>query len=283
MCCILLMIMEIRKTKIIGFCGGVRRAIKIAEEHPNSYIVGGAIIHNPYENKRLEKDFNIISKEINDIPNNSIAIISAHGLGFKEQLSMKNRNIKLIDTTCPKVLKVQKIAQQLIDEKYNVFLFGKKEHAEIKGIIGQVNKDITVFASIEELNNVDIPDKVALISQTTKPIGEFKQVEDFLKTKCREFKSVCTICSATQNNQIATIELASWADIMIVIGGKTSANTKALVATSKKFCSFVYHIEDKTELNKEWFYKKERCGITAGLSTPDYSISEVEESIKNLI
>ena len=220
---------------------------------------------------------------LNEIPDNSVAIISAHGLGLKEQLSLKNRNIKLVDTTCTKVIAVQNLTKKLVNEGYNVFLFGKKEHAEIKGIIGQVNKNITVFSSVSELNDIQIPDKVALISQTTKPINEFKEIENFLKNKCKNFKSVCTICPATQNNQIATTELAKWADIMIVIGGKTSANTKALFSTSLKFCNCVYQIEDKIELNKEWFKNKKHCGIAAGLSTPDYSINEVETAIKNML
>ncbi len=274
--------MEIKKTKIIGFCAGVRRAIKIAENSPNSFIAGGDIIHNPNETERLKKDFNIKSMNIDDIPNNSTTIISAHGIGLASELSMRNRNIKIVDTTCPRVKYVQNLANKLIQDGYNIFLFGNKDHPEVMGICGRVSQGIIVFKDFNELQTLNIPHKVALISQTTKPIPEFKLAEEFLKKTVKEFKSICTICPATQNNQNSVAELAKWADIMIVIGGKKSSNTKTLIITAEKFCNSVYQVENKSDLDKNWFDGKKYCGIAAGLSTPDYSINEIETEIKNL-
>ncbi|MCL2017808.1 MAG: 4-hydroxy-3-methylbut-2-enyl diphosphate reductase [Alphaproteobacteria bacterium] len=271
--------MQIERTKIIGFCSGVRRAIKMAEQERNAYIAGGEIIHNPQETTRLKKEFNINPSKISDIPHGSTAIIRAHGIGEAEQKSMKDKNIKIIDATCPHVKRVQNLAREFTANGYNVFLFGEKGHAEVHGICGHANTELTVFSSVAELESIILPEHVALISQTTKPTEEFCKAEELLSKKVKYFKSVCTICNATQENQKAAAELAKLSDIMIVIGGKSSSNTKALVTAATPFCNDIYQVESAADLRQSWFIGKKRCGIAAGLSTPDYSIDEVEAAI----
>lgn len=273
--------MEIRKTKVIGFCGGVRRAIKLAEENAGAYIAGGDIIHNPNEVERLRRDFGVVATDVNKIPSGKVAVIRAHGISKAEQKSMEDRKIKIVDATCPKVKNVQNLANEFSKEGYSVFLFGDKTHPEVLGIVGHA-ENVFVFSAVTELENLQLPMRIALISQTTKPIGEFQRAEKFLSEKVDDFKSVCTICPATQNNQNATTELSKWADIMIVIGGRKSSNTKTLVYSSEQFCKSVYQVENASELNHTWFIGKNRCGITAGLSTPDYIIEEVETAISNI-
>ncbi len=273
--------MEIRKTKVIGFCGGVRRAIKLAEENAGAYIAGGDIIHNPNEVERLKHDFSVVATDVDKIPSGKVAVIRAHGISKADQKLMEGRGIKIVDATCPKVQNVQNLANEFSAKGYRVFLFGDKTHPEVLGIIGHA-ENVFVFATVTELENLQLPKRVALISQTTKPIAEFQKAEKFLSEKVDNFKSVCTICPATQNNQNATAELSKWADIMIVIGGRKSSNTKTLVYSSEKFCKSVYQVENASELESDWFIGKNRCGIAAGLSTPDYIIEEVEEAISGI-
>ncbi|MDR1027279.1 MAG: 4-hydroxy-3-methylbut-2-enyl diphosphate reductase [Rickettsiales bacterium] len=274
--------MEIRKTKVIGFCGGVRRAIKMAEDNPGAYIAAGEIVHNPHETARLLRDFDVGPLEIDAIPNGGTALIRAHGIGEAEQKSMEARGIKIIDATCPNVKRVQDLAREFSESGRAVFLFGETNHPEVLGIIGRA-ANVFAFSSVDQLRGIALPERVALISQTTKPINEFQEAEKFLSEKIKDFQSVCTICPATQNNQKAAAELAKWADIMIVIGGKNSSNTKALAAAAGPFCQDIFQVENAAELRPEWFDGKQHCAIAAGLSTPDYSIEEVESAIARFL
>ena len=269
--------MQIRRSKVIGFCAGVRRAVTMAEANPNSFVVGGDIVHNPFEVSRLEKNYNIVgAPDIADV--NDTAIIRAHGVAESVISELNNRDVKIIDATCVNVKRVQQIAKEFSKNGYHLFILGDAAHPETIGIVGHTNGNVTVLSKAAELENIELPSKRALISQTTKSESEFKAAEKIL----RPAEVVNTICPAMKTNLDAAIELAHASDIMIIIGGKKSSNTRVLSETVRAYCTDCHSIESADDILPEWFIGKSNCGIAAGLSTPDYLIDAVEERLKTL-
>jgi 4-hydroxy-3-methylbut-2-enyl diphosphate reductase len=273
--------LQVKLAKSYGFCFGVKRAINMAENSPDSNILG-SLIHNQKEIKRLKDNFNIDTiNDISSIEDNTSIIIRTHGIPKNDLKLLKNKNINITDATCPYVKKPQKICEQMQNEGYQVVIFGDKQHPEVKGIISYVDNPIVIL-SVCELSDITFSDKIAVISQTTKDIKDYKLIIDYLVMKTQELRVFNTICNATFENQNAAKDLAADVDIMIIIGGKNSSNTKQLFEISKEYCSSSYLVEDDKDLDKEWFENKEVCGVTAGASTPDWVIKDIIEKIKKM-
>lgn len=167
-------------------------------------------------------------------------------------------------------------------EGYDIIIFGDKNHPEVKGVKSYAKGKVFVVLDVSELKNLKISNKVALVSQTTKRIENFTKIAEFLMTTTKELRIFNTICNATFQNQEAAAKLAKKADVMIIIGGKNSSNTKQLLLISQNFCKNSYLIENENELKKEWFLNKEICGITAGASTPEWIIKKVVKKINTM-
>ena len=254
----------------------------MAEQNRGAYVTGGEIVHNPLETRRLAEDFAITpAPDVAKIPSGATALIRPHGITEAAENELRSRKVNIVDTICPFVKNNQDFARQLADDGYHVLLFGDKGHAEVLGIVDRAHEKITVFGSVEELDGMEIPNRIALISQTTKPLREFQRAEKILSERAKDFKSICTICPATRNNQEAAAELARKCDIMIIIGGKNSSNTKALAAAAAPYCADIRLVESANDLRPEWFRGKQHCGIAAGLSTPERSINDVENKIRD--
>lgn len=271
--------MKIKLAKSCGFCFGVKRAIKLAENAPNSATIG-ELIHNKEEINRLKDNFGV--KTLNSIDELSCekkAIIRTHGITKDDLSILKQKNIDIIDATCPYVTKPQKIVEKMSDEGYDIVIFGDGNHPEVKGVKSYAKGNVYVVLSIDEIKQISLRNKVAVISQTTKKIEHFKEIVNVIMEKSKEVRVFNTICNATLLNQEAVEELAKKADVMVIIGGKNSSNTKQLFVISKQFCEDSYLIENELELNKDWFINKNICGVSAGASTPDWIIQNI---IRNL-
>lgn len=271
--------MKIRLAKNYGFCFGVKRAIKIAEKTQNSYTLG-PLIHNKKEIERLKSEFNI--GLIDDIEKANIGdtvVIRTHGIPKDKLVKLKEKTQNIIDATCPFVTKPQQIVEEMSKEGYSIVIFGDINHPEIKGVMSYA-KDPVVVLSIEELKNKKLKDKVATVAQTTRKFEDYQKIVNYLMKNYKEVRVFNTICNATFENQDAAKELSKEADIMIVIGGKNSSNTKQLYKICKENCDKSYLVEDEKELKKEWFIGKRVCGITAGASTPDWIINNVIGKIR---
>lgn len=278
--------MEVLLAEKHGFCFGVRRAIKIAEKNKGAHTLG-PLIHNYQEINRLKRDFDVglhenFREAIDNQKEGSTLIIRTHGIPKDDLEEIQKKDFNLVDATCPFVTKPQQIAQEMSDEGYKIVIFGDIEHPEIKGVMSYANGGAIVISSPIELESIKLPRKVALISQTTKQIHAFSQIASFLIAKCQEVRIFNTICNATFDNQNAARELSQKVDIMIVVGGKTSSNTKQLLHIAKQNCEDSYLVEDESEVKKEWFSGKKTCGITAGASTPDWIVQKVREYIEGI-
>ncbi len=273
--------MEVKLASSYGFCFGVKRAIEIAETHKNAATMG-PLIHNKSEINRLKDDFNIgLYESIDEVKEGDTVIIRTHGIPRNDRKELKSKNVEIINATCPFVTTPQQIVKKMTAENYHIIIFGDIDHPEVKGVMSYGDDNVTVVANIEELEKIVFKhnEKFATVAQTTKKKEEYLQIVNYLILR---HKIVCvfnTICDATFENQDAARALSKEVDVMIVIGGKTSSNTKQLYSICEENVES-YLIEDENDLKKEWFEGKKLCGVTAGASTPDWIIKNIIEQLK---
>ena len=278
--------MKIEIANHSGFCFGVKRAIKIVEQSlkkgQNIHCLG-PIIHNPQVVKSLR---NRGLKIVNDLSiiKEGILVIPAHGLEPELIKKATKKGLKIIDATCPLVKKVQKYAEQLNKDKYHIIIVGDKNHAETKGILGFCG---TNFQVVESKSEIDIKklkgqERIGIVSQTTQGIWNFREISLAVLPYSHELRIYNTICDTTLKKQNAARKLAKRSDIMIVIGGYNSANTKRLVEVSKETGVKTYHIETAKDINFTWLKDKEKIGISAGASTSPESIKNVVSKIRDM-
>jgi 4-hydroxy-3-methylbut-2-enyl diphosphate reductase len=274
--------MEVKLAESYGFCFGVKRAIDIAEEHQNSATMG-PLIHNQKEINRLKTDFNVnLYEKLEDVQDGDTVIIRTHGIPQNNLKELKQKNAKIINATCPFVTTPQQIVKKMTADGYDVIIFGDENHPEVKGVKSYGADNVHVILEPEEIEQINFnSDKIATVAQTTRKKEKYLEIVNSLILQNKEVRVFNTICDATFENQDAARKLSNEVDIMIVIGGKNSSNTKQLLSICQENTqSFL--IEDETDLENSWFDNKKICGVTAGASTPDWIIKNVVNKIKNI-
>lgn len=276
--------MKIELASSLGFCFGVERAIELAQNNKGSKTYG-PLIHNKDEIDRLKTQFNVgLVNDLSDIGTDDTIVVRTHGIEKNELSLLKESGQNIIDATCPYVTTPQNIVSNMSSKGYSIVIFGDEDHPEIKGVTSYSEaKDTFVISNEEEIDTLPLKSKVAVVSQTTKKFNDYSKVVVKLLSTKREVRVFNTICNATFENQDAALELAQKSDIMIVIGGKHSSNTKQLFNICKDSCHDSYLIENEQELLQEWFVNKEFCGISAGASTPSWVIENVKNRIMDMI
>jgi 4-hydroxy-3-methylbut-2-enyl diphosphate reductase len=277
---------KINVAKSAGFCSGVRRALQkayqTAESEAETYMLGD-IVHNEQVVKNLK---NAGIKKIDKlIPvKNKTLLIRAHGAGKEVFDKAKKAGYKIIDATCPMVKEIHQIAQNQEKEGRHVFIIGDRQHDEVKGIAGQLKTKALIIDSLQNIPYKELKTikKAAVVVQSTQNVEEVKKIVDKLTALIDDLKFFNTICAPTKTKQKEAKQLASDNDVMLVIGSKTSANTKRLYQICRSINKNTYWLEDKKDLNKEWFKKATKVGITSGASTPDLTTKGVVEKIKRL-
>ena len=275
--------MKIKLAASYGFCFGVKRAIKIAENTQNASTIG-PLIHNNEEINRLRENFNV--KTLHDITEaNGVekAIIRTHGIPKQDLEALMKSKVEVINATCPYVTKPQEICEKMSIEGYEIVIFGDANHPEVKGVESYAIHGAHVVQSVDELKNIQFKaSKIAIVSQTTRKVSEFLEISSYLIARFKEVRVFNTICNATFENQDAARELAKEADVVIVIGGKNSSNTKQLHSICKEYCKDSYLVESEKDLEPHWFENKALCGVTAGASTPDWIIQKIVGKISEI-
>ena len=282
--------MELIVGRTAGFCYGVKRAVDGAKEQlkQNENLYGlGEIVHNQDVIKELEQLGMRFVNNIKEVKDR--VVIRAHGVSKDVYRFAKEKQIDLIDYTCPKVLKIHGTVKEYANEGYYIFLLGAKDHPENIGTLSYSKQYISVIEQENDVSNAlemlykSKIKKVLLISQTTYSLEKFYIIEDRIKKelpKNIELVVKNTICQATEIRQKETEKIAKKVDAMIVIGGKNSSNTKKLYEIAKKYCNTVCFIENETELELEKIKQDDKIGIMAGASTPKESIEKVIEKLK---
>ena len=266
--------MEVILAEYLGFCYGVKRALKIAKKHADGKSCTlGPIIHNPQMVERLKSEGVGVIEDL-DKMNEGTIIIRSHGVGPATYEKIKSKGLNLVDATCTHVKRAQRSARELAEEGYRVVIIGERNHPEVKSIFEWTNGKAVIIETETDAENFAPCPKLGIVSQTTIAGEHFKNIVLRLLDKSKDVRIMRTICMATEQRQKAAIELAANVDVMIVVGGRNSANTTKLAKLCESKCK-TYHIETAEEIQPEWFNQCKKVGITAGASTPDWIIREV--------
>ena len=268
--------MEVILAEYLGFCYGVKRAIRLARDSAESGNAStlGPIIHNPQMVARLEEEGVGSVDSIDEVSDGGTIIIRSHGVGPAVYETAEKRPIRRVDATCPHVKKAQKAAYRLAQDGYSVVIVGEKQHPEVKSILEWAGGHAVVVETEEEAEALAPFAKLGIVAQTTCSGAKFQSIAARLIAKSNDVRILRTICTATDQRQSAALALAAEVDMMLVIGGKNSANTTRLAQLCAEK-TVVHHIETASELEDEWFHDIKKIGITAGASTPDWIIREV--------
>jgi 4-hydroxy-3-methylbut-2-enyl diphosphate reductase len=265
-----------------GFCYGVKRAVDMAQDcadTPGQAVTLGPIIHNPQMVQRLEAQGIGMAHTLEEIGGGTV-IIRSHGVGPDTYKLAKEMGLRVVDATCPHVKKAQQAAKELAESGYQVVIIGEKKHPEVKSIFEWSGKKAYIIETKDEAEGISFHDKLGIVAQTTFASDGFQDIVDVLKTKTNDINIKRTICTATDLRQQAALEVAVQVDVMIVIGGRNSANTTHLAELCMQSGCRTYHIETAEELQPEWFAGSNLVGITAGASTPDWLIEEVYKKME---
>ncbi len=279
---------EVTTAKSAGFCFGVKRAVDMvydeAKKGERVYTLG-PIIHNQQVVEDLEKKGVKVINSVNDINNgyDATVIIRSHGVPEKVIKALREKNVNIVDATCPFVLKIHKIVKEASQSGKTIVIIGSDNHPEVEGIKGWCVNEPVVLESVEEAENytVDGAKKLCVVSQTTFNYKKFKDIVDILSKKSYDIDVMNTICNATEERQTEAGTIARQSDAMLVIGGKHSSNTQKLYEICRKECENTYFIQTLDDLDLKQLQSFRSVGITAGASTPNNIIKEVQSYVRN--
>jgi len=278
--------MKIYRARHGGFCFGVKRAIdileKVARERGGVETLG-AVVHNRQVLQKLAELGVSVARNVEDI-RGDVVVTSSHGISPQQEEEIRARNIEIISTTCPFVLRAQVAARRLAEAGFLVVIFGDAEHPEVRGILGWTKgKGIAALDDKFIASLGQIPRRIGILSQTTQVPTQFtafvKKLIDTAFIRDSEMRLIDTICHDIRERQAAAIELAGQTDMMLVVGGHHSANTNRLA----ELCSQItqtHLIETAADIQPSWLEGKHRIGVTAGASTDEHTVNEVLKSLK---
>ena len=278
--------MKVSLASALGTCFGVKDAINLAmdPQFKSDLTIVGQLVHNRQVNESLKNNGVALVSDIEDIESikTKKVMITAHGAAQKVKQKLQDAGFTVYDASCPLVMRVHKTIKALVDKKYFPIVIGQKDHVEVKGIVGDLEEYVVINDEndLEKLRGLG-KRKFGIVSQTTQQVDKVESlVKKIMEMDCvDEVNFVNTICQPTRDRQIAVRDLADQVDLMIVIGGYNSSNTKKLVQVCEERNIESYHVESSSQLNREWFANKKHVGITAGTSTPEYVINDVHTEI----
>ncbi len=281
--------MKVSLASALGTCFGVQDAINLAlgPEFESDLTIIGQLVHNPQINESLKKNGVSLIKGLEEIDKirTKRVMITAHGAAEKTKEKLDAAGFIVYDASCPLVMRVHKTIKSMVKKEYFPVVIGQQDHVEVRGIVGDL-EDYLVINDEKDLEKIITANKkkLGIVSQTTLQVEKVESlVKKIRELDCvEEVSFVNTICQPTRDRQIAVRDLADQVDLMIVIGGYNSSNTKKLVQVCDEKNIEAYHIESSSQLDREWFFNKKHVGITAGTSTPEDVINEVHMKILNI-
>ncbi len=281
--------MKVSLANALGTCFGVQDAINLAmtPDFGADLTIVGQLVHNPQVNESLKKNGVSLVNDIDamDQIKTKKVMITAHGAAETTKKKLSDAGHTVFDASCPLVMRVHKTIKSMVQKDYFPVVIGQQDHVEVKGIVGDL-EDFLVINNVSDLEKIEQAGKrrLGIVSQTTLQVEKAEHLVSKIRNlECvDEVYFVNTICQPTRDRQVAVRDLADQVDIMIVIGGYNSSNTKKLVQVCEEKNIQAYHIESFSQLEEGWFHNKNHVGITAGTSTPEYVINEVHEAILNI-
>jgi len=277
--------MEILRVAEGGFCFGVRRAMKMAEELLSRHGRGvtlGPLIHNQQVVEDLQRKGLRVAESLEEIAPGDVVMLRTHGTGPRTLQALQERGAIIVDATCPFVARAQKEAARYQQEGYQVLVLGEPNHPEARGIAEHTGGAAIIVETPADLAHLKLSPKIAVVCQTTQRLDNLQALVQQLLPCVQELHIANTICDATSKRQEASLQVARQAEAMLVIGGKHSANTTRLAQICAETGTPTYHIETAAEIQPDWLQGVHRVGVTAGASTPDWLIEEVVARLREL-
>jgi 4-hydroxy-3-methylbut-2-enyl diphosphate reductase len=273
--------MRIIRAAHMGWCFGVRNAVTLVvrEATREPVTVFGELVHNQTVNAVLRARGVQISRQLDEI-NTDTVIITAHGCSDAMLEQVRRRAVRVVEATCPLVRAAHRAVRELAAVGYYPVIVGQREHVEVRGLTGDLAEFDVVLAP-EDVRLLPPRWRYGVVAQTTQPIARVRELAALIAGRFpeAEVKLVDTVCRPTKQRQAAAVELAQQCDVVVVIGGPASNNTRELAETCGRYCSQVFRVETAADLDPAWFANAETVGITAGTSTPDEVIDAVEHRL----
>ena len=271
-----------------GFCAGVVRAIDVVKIALDLYgppvYVRKEIVHNKHVVDELRAAGAIFVEELDEVPSGARAIFSAHGVAPSVRVQAKERKLEVIDATCPLVTKVHLEAVRFARDGYSIVLIGHKDHDEVIGTLGEVPDRSYLVETVEDVDHLELPDptRVRYLTQTTLSLDETRDIMERLKERFPAIQGPHSqdICYATENRQMAVKAVAAAIDLLLVVGSQNSSNSKRLVEVGGNGGVRSYLVNDRGELNPQWFEGVRNVGVTAGASAPEHLVQEIIEFLR---
>jgi 4-hydroxy-3-methylbut-2-enyl diphosphate reductase len=276
--------MKILRAEHLGMCFGVRDAIALALEQAQTrpLTILGDLVHNETVLAELRARGIGFQNDAKEVATQAV-MITAHGASERKLGAVRERGLNVLEATCPLVTVAHRAVAKLVREGFHPIIIGKRDHVEVRGLTEDL-AEFDVVLSEDDVQQLVERRRFGVAAQTTQPIDKVRHLVGLIRKRFpnSEVRFVDTVCQPTKQRQHAAVELAQQCDVVIVIGGTHSNNTRELVATCSNHCCRVHHVQTAEDIRTEWFYSAETVGITAGTSTPDHTIAEVEDRIRHL-
>ena len=276
--------MKIIRAESLGMCFGVRDAIALALEQAETrpLTVLGDLVHNATVLATLEAKGIAVARDPEQVTTQTM-MVTAHGTSQRKLAQIRRIGLDVVEATCPLVHVAHRAVATLVREGYHPVIIGQRTHVEVRGMTDDLD-DFDVVLDEADVAAIAWHPRIGIASQTTQPVERVRRLVDLIRRRFpdSDIRFIDTVCKPTKQRQAAAVDLAARCDVVIVIGGSTSNNTRELVSTCRRYCSRVHHVETESDLCQEWFAEAHTVGITAGTSTPDDVIDRIERRLEEL-
>jgi len=276
--------MNIIRARHLGMCFGVRDAIALALEQAEAapLTILGDLVHNPAVLAALTAKGIATADAVTQVRTHTV-MVTAHGASARTFAGIRARGLEVVEATCPLVHVAHRAIAGLVRDGYHPVIIGQRTHVEVRGLTEDLD-DFHVVLDEDDIEALDGYPRLGVAAQTTQPVERVQHLVALIRQRfpLSEVRCIDTVCQPTKERQRAAVELARRCDVVMVIGGANSNNTRELVSTCRRHCSQVHHIQTESDLRDEWFVAADTVGITAGTSTPDPVIDRIEQRIREL-
>jgi len=274
--------MRILRAAHLGMCFGVRDAIALAFEHADAgpLTILGDLVHNPTVLAALQSKGIAVAQDVSRVETSTV-MVTAHGTSDRTLARTRALGLTVVEATCPLVHVAHRAVALLAREGYHVVVVGQRDHIEVRGLTGDIDA-FDVILDEADVQTLDAHPRIGVAAQTTQPLEKVRRLVNLIRMRFpqSEVRFIDTVCKPTKDRQSAAIDMAIQSDVVVVVGGHSSNNTRELVATCAAYCARVHHVQSEADVRPEWFVGASVVGLTAGTSTPDEIIDRVEARIR---
>jgi 4-hydroxy-3-methylbut-2-enyl diphosphate reductase len=276
--------MRIIRASHLGMCFGVRDAIALALEHARArpLTILGDLVHNPTVLNALQKQGIAVEQDAAAVTTPTV-MVTAHGASERALARTRALGLSVVEATCPLVRVAHRAVAAFARDGYHVVIVGQRDHVEVRGLTGDLDS-FDVVRDDEDVLALDGWPRIGVAAQTTQPVDKVRRLAALIRERFpqSEVRFINTVCRPTRDRQSAAVDLARQSDVVIVVGGRASNNTRELVATCARYCDRVHHVQTDADVRPDWLDRAAVVGLTAGTSTPDEVIDRVEARIRRI-